>query len=640
MKEHHSQKDNNSASRASANDHSDRNGASMPAVPALTNNAPVQLAKTKNDTGLPDDLKEGIENLSGMAMDDTKVHYNSSRPAAVNALAFAQGNQIHVAPGQEKHLPHEAWHVVQQKAGRVQPTSQLNGIPVNTDVGLEQEADRLGAAALQKKERPSEPLSDITVQGDGTIQGFFTLIPAIGILGREIGKEVARETGLRIVKGKLAEQLAGLENEVLAKVLDAMKKNPELIKALQNAQIAAHLKAGAQKLAAPIAEKIRTSITDTLSAVADMFPNLRDEIQQYLSSLEQKINENKVVVAIKNTIEVITTTVAQVGAHMALTKGIDFINKEALNKAVSVGTQVVKENIDDASRVASEVLEQAAELEKYVDAVDDLLLPLKVIRKPIRTGVKEAMDAAEDMMGSATEASGKLKDVTDIKGMQQVLAETSDDVAEKATGAIKDSATGSNAAKVVKYGAYTIQAAFVLSEIAKAKTYTESTIAMLKPVVALTGAIVSGPMAPLVSVAAPVLLEQVLKKLETTVEPKLIQANAMIQSIPLLGSVASGTYQSAAFVGRGINSIPSLISSTASGIYYGAKGLIFPQSSPGTSGQPKEEKPSTEEATKTTTTETIPDINIPLDIEQTTLDAFQSHLNISAETPSRMEDVD
>jgi len=46
-------------------------------------------------------------------------------PAQLNALAYAQGSDIHVAPGQEKHLPHEAWHVVQQSKGRVKPTMQI-----------------------------------------------------------------------------------------------------------------------------------------------------------------------------------------------------------------------------------------------------------------------------------------------------------------------------------------------------------------------------------------------------------------------------------------------------------------------------------------------------------------------------------
>jgi hypothetical protein len=114
-----------------------------------------------NNTGLPDNLKSGIESLSGMSMDNVKVHYNSSQPAQLNALAYAQGTDIHVAPGQEKHLPHEAWHVVQQAQGRVKPTMQMkDGVPVNDDAGLEREADVMGgrAAALHAPE-PMESVS-------------------------------------------------------------------------------------------------------------------------------------------------------------------------------------------------------------------------------------------------------------------------------------------------------------------------------------------------------------------------------------------------------------------------------------------------------------------------------------------------
>jgi hypothetical protein len=108
-----------------------------------------------NRTGLPDGLKSGIESLSGISLDGVKVHYNSSQPAQLNALAYAQGSEIHVAPGQEKHLPHEAWHVVQQAQGRVQPTMQMKaGVPVNDDKGLEHEADVMGARAAQLKKIP------------------------------------------------------------------------------------------------------------------------------------------------------------------------------------------------------------------------------------------------------------------------------------------------------------------------------------------------------------------------------------------------------------------------------------------------------------------------------------------------------
>lgn len=107
------------------------------------------VQQVANNTGLPDNLKSGVENLSGMSMDHVKVHYNSDKPAQLSALAYAQGSDIHVGAGQEKHLPHEAWHVVQQMQGRVQPTLQMQGVDVNDDNALESEADVMGAKALQ-----------------------------------------------------------------------------------------------------------------------------------------------------------------------------------------------------------------------------------------------------------------------------------------------------------------------------------------------------------------------------------------------------------------------------------------------------------------------------------------------------------
>jgi hypothetical protein len=117
---------------------------------SLTDNREHSVQLEANNTGLPDSLKSGIEHLSGHSLNDVKVHYNSSQPAQLNAHAYAQGNQIHIGPGQEKHLPHEAWHVVQQKEGRVQPTMQMKGkVNINDDVSLEKEADVMGAKAMQ-----------------------------------------------------------------------------------------------------------------------------------------------------------------------------------------------------------------------------------------------------------------------------------------------------------------------------------------------------------------------------------------------------------------------------------------------------------------------------------------------------------
>ncbi len=101
-----------------------------------------------NKTGLPEHLKAGVEGLSGYSLDDVKVHYNSGRPAPLGALAYTQGANIYVGPGQEKYLPHEAWHVVQQKQGRVTQTTEVKGVGVNDNKALEYEADKMGNRSL------------------------------------------------------------------------------------------------------------------------------------------------------------------------------------------------------------------------------------------------------------------------------------------------------------------------------------------------------------------------------------------------------------------------------------------------------------------------------------------------------------
>lgn len=100
-----------------------------------------------NQTGMPDQIKSGIESLSGIDLSDVRVHHNSEKPAQLNALAVAQGGSIHLGPGQERHLPHEAWHIVQQRQGRVQATTQMANLSLNDDERLEREADLMGSKA-------------------------------------------------------------------------------------------------------------------------------------------------------------------------------------------------------------------------------------------------------------------------------------------------------------------------------------------------------------------------------------------------------------------------------------------------------------------------------------------------------------
>ena len=68
-----------------------------------------------------------------------------------DAVPAQPGREVHGLAGQEQHLPHEAAHVVQQREGRVQANTEVNGKPVNDSKSLESEADSMGARAASMK---------------------------------------------------------------------------------------------------------------------------------------------------------------------------------------------------------------------------------------------------------------------------------------------------------------------------------------------------------------------------------------------------------------------------------------------------------------------------------------------------------
>ena len=138
-----------------------RSAASSKVEPGLSG------ARQEYKSVLPETLKAGVEHFSGVSMDDVRVHYNSSKPALLQALAYTEGTDIHVGPGQEGHLPHEAWHVVQQKQGRVKPTMQMKGATINDDTSLENEADVMGRRANAVQRRTGHDAKpDAVVRGE------------------------------------------------------------------------------------------------------------------------------------------------------------------------------------------------------------------------------------------------------------------------------------------------------------------------------------------------------------------------------------------------------------------------------------------------------------------------------------------
>lgn len=93
---------------------------------------------------------------TGHELSPVRIVRNSAEPAHLGAEAMAYGDEIHFAPGVDgATTPHGRWllahelaHVVQQREGRVSPTTYVGGVPISTDPTLERAADAAAARML------------------------------------------------------------------------------------------------------------------------------------------------------------------------------------------------------------------------------------------------------------------------------------------------------------------------------------------------------------------------------------------------------------------------------------------------------------------------------------------------------------
>lgn len=137
---------------------------------AIQKKEKVEAKQSEQSKIMPGDVMQKMEESFGTSFSDVTIHENSSKAKEAGALAYAQGTDLHFAPGQLKPntqggqelIGHELAHVVQQKEGRVKPTSQQNGMDVNDDPALEKEADVKGKQAAQGKTSVNRSLQQST----------------------------------------------------------------------------------------------------------------------------------------------------------------------------------------------------------------------------------------------------------------------------------------------------------------------------------------------------------------------------------------------------------------------------------------------------------------------------------------------
>lgn len=91
------------------------------------------VGSTSGGQPLPEPIQHQLESRSGFDLSEVRVHVGHPMPVSLNAQAYTRGNDIFFAPGAydpgsekgREAIAHEAWHVVQQKQGRVKPVAEL-----------------------------------------------------------------------------------------------------------------------------------------------------------------------------------------------------------------------------------------------------------------------------------------------------------------------------------------------------------------------------------------------------------------------------------------------------------------------------------------------------------------------------------
>lgn len=164
------------------------------AVPGRAGTGPGTPGKTTlvgatPGLALPPALRARLERALAADLSAVRVGEDPS-VAAIGARAHARGTDVLFAPGayqpdttDGQHLiAHEVVHLLQQADGGVTTTGDVDGTPVNTDGGLEHDADALAARALRGESVRTSGASPRAAADDAPVQGFFEVGAHIGNL--------------------------------------------------------------------------------------------------------------------------------------------------------------------------------------------------------------------------------------------------------------------------------------------------------------------------------------------------------------------------------------------------------------------------------------------------------------------------
>jgi hypothetical protein len=329
---------------------------------------------------LPNNIKTNAEHLSGIALDDVRVHYNSPEPEKLSSYAFAKGSNIHISSGQEQHLPHEAWHVVQQKQGKVSSTQQVNGTSINDDASLESEATQMGDKAMRSSTVLNETNTLESITSDSNVaqlaakkeeeerKGFF------GRTKNFLGNKISN------AKENMGPKLSGAKNYLGYQLSNA-------------------------------SDLAKTQLGGAKQYLGDKFADARSFASSKLTEAKEHVKENKVssaVTGVGTTNSIVAKSLSLAGHATAGTmqSGIGGAVTDAFSAAKG-GKQVYK-NWQESSRLKDELGSKPKKGEEGYSAEERAALRLQKQDKDDATakGASQTLSGALKSSGKITTASG------------------------------------------------------------------------------------------------------------------------------------------------------------------------------------------------------------------------------------------
>jgi len=139
----------------------------------------LDLGRKGSGAPLPRTVQRAMEVAFQADFSTVRVHMGP-QAAAIGAIAFTHGVDLHFAPGEwnpnqvhgRRLLAHELAHVVQQREGRVRnPFGR--GTAIVQDPGLEAEAERMALLALRERVTPPRFSRRALTPGGSLLQAMF-----------------------------------------------------------------------------------------------------------------------------------------------------------------------------------------------------------------------------------------------------------------------------------------------------------------------------------------------------------------------------------------------------------------------------------------------------------------------------------